>query len=315
MRAGRTAGATIAVVAMLATACGAGDVGPSPAETRTVTHDGGETEIPADPQRVVILDDDAILGSALLHEVPIVGYTPLPFADGVLPYFDATPLSDAVDVGEDVNIERVAAAAPDLIVANGSKAEDIVPQLEQIAPTVTFDPPFSPWKESQREIAAVFEEDAERIEQGLTEYEARTAEIRSSLGDRQGAEVTLANFRALDDIRVYPTDWCSGQALEEVGLTRPAVQPGEERVDLSIERLGELDAELLLYFVGSTATDPQEASQAEAQIMANPLWDTLEVTQSGETYSVDPNHWFTCGSLQAQNLVLDDLESILLGEG
>lgn len=87
------------------------------------------------------------------------------------------------------------------------------------------------------------------------------------------------------------TRWCSGSALDEVGLVRPPDQRGADTInDLSVELLPRLDADLLLYFVGSTATPLDEARQAAAAITSNPLWDTLDVVQSGQAYQVDTAH-------------------------
>lgn len=340
-RLGRPARPTVFVfaVALLLAACGggrdqaAGDATtPEPRETaappgasteterggqesRTVAHEFGEAEVPADPQRVVVLDDDSILGTALLLDVPVVATTFQPFGPGFLPYFPAEAFSGMEDLGwPEIDVEKLAAVQPDLIIGDTGKVdEDLYPLLEQIAPTVVFEHfGDTPWKDAIREAAAVFGGEQE-IEQGIAAYEARVAELRAVLGDRvDELTVSLANFRALDDIRIYTDQWCSGRILAEVGFARPPNQQFEETEQLSIERLPEVDADVLFYFVGSTATDPEEAGEAEAAISSHPLWGNLAAVQAGRAYRVDVPHWFTCSSLQASNLVLDDLFRLLV---
>lgn len=220
---------------MLATACGSGgdavEAEPAQEETRSITHEMGVTEVPVDPQRVVVLDTNKILATALLLDVPIVGHSDRPFDEAVLPFLDDESLADAAQVGfNPANIEQAAAAEPDLIIG-GTDEEDSYDQLSTIAPTVMFQYPGSaPWKDNLREVAAVFG-DTEQTDQGIAEYEARAADIRARLGDRVGTEATLANLRALDDIRTMSGDWCSAAAMEEIGLVRPPAQRSPREID------------------------------------------------------------------------------------
>lgn len=314
--------ALLTVAALVLAGCGndnsaAAPETTAPEETRTVSHEYGEAEVPVDPKRVVVLHNSAVLGTALMLDVPVVGYPAAPFGGGVLPYLDESKLDGARNVAgtfPDPNIEAVAATGPDLIIGTtGFVDEAAYNRLTELAPTVVFEIFGStPWKDAVREVAAVFGEE-ERIEQGISRHERRVEDLRAALGQRvENRTVTLANFRALDDIRIIASDWCSSSTLQEVGLVRPPDQRAEEETNLSIELLPQIDADMLIYFVGSTATSPDEAGQARQEIMSNPLWDTLGVVQPGQTYEVDPTHWFTCDTLQAQTLVLDDLERILL---
>ncbi|MQA14583.1 MAG: ABC transporter substrate-binding protein [Pseudonocardiaceae bacterium] len=317
----RAAVVLLSAVALAATACGSapsaqGD-GAAEEQTRQVSHVYGQARVPADPQRVVVLHTSAVLGTALLLGVPVVGYPALPYADGALPYFDDAKLAEARDVAgsfPEPDIEAVAATRPDLIIGTtGFVDEAAYRRLTEIAPTVVLEIFGStPWKDALREIAAVFGEQ-QRIEQGIDRFERRVEQLRTALRGRAGnTTVTLANVRALDDIRIYTSDWCSGRTLRDVGLVRPPEQRVDDTIKLSIELLPRLDADVLLYFVGSSGTDPDEAGQAEARITSHPLWDTLGAVRSGQAHQVDRSHWFTCTALQAQHLVLDDLERLLL---
>lgn len=286
---------------------------------KSVVHYYGRAEIPADPQRVVVVDNRTVLGTALLLDVPVVGYTRQPTGPGILPYFEEAKLADAQDIGwvGELNLEVIAAVDPDLIIGTTGfvSSKGLYTKLSQIAPTVVFEIfGFTPWKDALRKVATVLEgqEGRERIEEGIAQYEQRVDKLRTALGDRTFSRtVTLANFRALDEIYVYTSEWCSGRALKAVGLVRPPDQQVDERISLSIELLPRIDADMIFYFVGSSS-DNAKARAATAKIKQNPLWKTLEAVQRGQVYPVDKSYWFTCGTLQAQKLVLDDLERILL---
>lgn len=322
-RRGTTIAALIASVAILATACGTQsaeepEVSAEPA-TRTINHAYGQAEVPADPQRLVVLHGSTVLGAALQADAPIVGYTRQPAGAGIAPYFDESQLADAQNVGwlNPLNIEAIAATQPDLIIGTTGFIEDenLHATLSEIAPTVAFESfGTTPWRDTLRQVAQVLGTE-EQVEQGISDYETRIEDVRARLGDRAGEmTVTLANFRALDDIRNYPPNWCSGTTLAELGLVFAEEERENTGEGVSVELLADFDADAIFYFVGSS-TEDTEARDATTAIQQNPLWDTLGAVQRGQAYDVDQAHWFGCGSLQAQNLVLDDVERLLLEEG
>ena len=127
-------------------ACGTGDDG-SPAadngdgDTRTITHAAGETEVPADLDRVVTLWAPTFAAMLSLDEQP-VGYA-----------FNAEPVEgvdypegfdiDALEhVGHSVELdfEEIAAVGPELIIGT-SVHEEMYDQLSELAPTVILDWP------------------------------------------------------------------------------------------------------------------------------------------------------------------------------
>lgn len=296
---------------------------PTASGARTVVHAYGTTDVPADPQRVVVLHSDTILATALRVGVPVVATAFPPSGEGLVPY-----LPDDVNALEDVgwlpefDLEKIAALEPDLIIGNtGFIQEQAYPKLQEIAPTVAFEMWGSTdWKKDVRKAAAAFGR-VEEIEDDITAFEQRVEQFRAALGGRlEDVEVTLVQIRgSTDDIRIHTNDWCAGQVLEEIGIGRPDDQqvpdpPGTAFIRLSMEHLPRLDSDAIFYWVGSSAVPQQEAEQAAATITDSPLWQRLEAVQQGRAYRVDAMHWFTCGPIAAQNLILEDLEQHLLGD-
>ena len=108
-------------------------------ETVTVTHEFGETKVPADPKRVVTAgwtDQDYVLS---------LGVVPVGSRGGYFDNYDDFPWVKqetdgkgvpAID-GDSINFEGIAAAKPDLIFAiNETIDQKTYDRLSQIAPTV-----------------------------------------------------------------------------------------------------------------------------------------------------------------------------------
>ncbi len=109
---------------------------PEAGGTRVLSHAMGKTEIPANPQRVVVLDGPVLDACFALWITPVGGTTgveddpwpeyPGPGAEGIM---------NAGDIAEP-NLEKIASLEPDLIISLQFRHEGIYEQLSGIAPTV-----------------------------------------------------------------------------------------------------------------------------------------------------------------------------------
>lgn len=64
-----------------------------------------------------------------------------------------------------------------------------------------------------------------------------------------------------------------------------------------------------LFYVGGGADD--EASQLEAEVAANPIWQQLPAVQASRAYQVNAEQWMSFGGRHSAHAVLDDLEQYL----
>lgn len=284
------------------------------APTHTIRHALGETSVPARPQRVVVAGND-VLATALLAGVPVVGVARPPGGEGLPAYLDEPDIRDAADVGwNPVSVESVAAQRPDLVIGTVAQLEDVYAELSELVPVVAFDHSGgSDWKPAVRAVADALGARA-AADTRIAEFERRAGRFRTGSAPSVG-EVSLLNVRSAEDLRIYTPQWCSGQVLSEAGLRRPAGQrtpdEGQFYIGLSTERLTEADADVMFYFPGSVASDPEEAAAQTAQLRANPLWGQLRAVRAGQAHQVASQWWFSCSSVQAANLILDDLERLL----
>jgi iron complex transport system substrate-binding protein len=299
----------LAALLTLVAACGSSQqAAPAEAPFRVVQHAMGETAIPAQPKRVVALDQ-SFVDAVLTLETQLAGYTTYRAIEGGLPTYlgplAATYGTDAVPVGrlEEPSLEQIAALKPDLILSAKVRHEALYGQLSQIAPTVFSETTGPTWKENLRLAArALGKEDLADAE--IAEYEQRAAGIGREIAARSGGTpptVSIVRFAGEDTVRLYTEKSYAGIVLRDVGFPRPPTQPTTDKiaVDVSQERILDLDADRI--FVATWA-DPT-ASGPKAQFTSNPLWSRL----TGAQHEVDDLTWMSAVGLQGAHTVLDDV--------
>jgi iron complex transport system substrate-binding protein len=289
--------AAIAVTALLS----------APALARDITHAMGVTDVPDNPQRIVVLTNEGT--EALLA----VGITPIGAVKSFLgdPWYDhiAGQMADVTVVGEEsaVNLEAIAALQPDLIIGNKTRQEKIYEQLSAIAPTVMAERLRGDWK-----INMALYTDAAGVGQAgkdaLAAFDARAAKIAEEAGPLLDEKISIIRFLA-GSTRMYYQDSFSGLILKQIGFQRPATQDKPEFADeVGKERIPEFEGDRLFYFTYETGAG--EADAQAADWTADPLWQNLEVVKAGKVYPVSDAIWNTAGGIIAANLMLDDIEKV-----
>lgn len=302
---------TIALGALLTfvAACGsAPQTASAEAPFRVVTHAMGETAIPAQPKRVVALDQ-SFVDAVLTLETPLVGYTTYRAIEGGLPEYlgplAATYGTEAVSVGrlEEPSLEQIAALKPDLILSAKVRHEAQYAQLSQIAPTVFSETTGPTWKENLRLTAQALGKE-ELAETRISQYEERAAAIGREISAASGGTlptVSIVRFAGEDTVRLYSEKSYSGIVLHDVGFPRPATQPTTDKiaVDVSQERILDLDAAQIFVATWPDAT----TNGPKAQFTSNPLWSRL----TGAQHDVSDLTWMSAVGLQGAHTVLDDV--------
>jgi iron complex transport system substrate-binding protein len=184
-------------------ACGDDDAEADPAATttpsalpRTVTHKMGSAEIPAEPQRIAALNEGEALDHLLAVGITPVLYGQTPGYDGkgVLgPWArDAAPgeLTSYEAARGEPDLERFAAAAPDLIVGAWTSEEQFG-LLSAIAPTVIVKvSDATAWPEMQRIVGQATGREAQ-AESALAETEAVITANAERLKHHAGRKVMV----------------------------------------------------------------------------------------------------------------------------
>jgi len=295
------AAATVASLAACSDDADGASADPAAPKTRTVEHVRGTTEVPAEPERVVVLDTGE-LDSAVALGVTPVGAVRAPVDSGLLSYLEPQ-LDDVELVGEigEPDLEKIAALEPDLILGSELRVADFYDELSEIAPTVFTETVGVAWKENLELHARALgrEDEAERLLQSYTE---RAAALGEQVDD--GTTVSVVRF-VPGEIRLYAKENFLGTVLADAGIARPAPQDVEEfSVNVSREQVDKAAGDVVL--VG-TYGDPAETDGPA--VLGGPLW--ARATSGSEVVEVDDDVFFLGIGIGAAERVLDELEQIL----
>lgn len=280
---------------------------------------GGSQCLPDSPGRIALVDETAIT-AWMLGVRSITGNTYLEAffesypgavtAEARAGLLDLGPLLDLVDV------ESIAAAAPDLIVS-GNFWTDLNQRLAQIAPTavVAHDETQFGWKDAQGLVAALLGAEARNADV-MAGHDARLAALAGALPDGQSFAVVRAMDTA-DTIQVFTALNFGTQQLLAAGMELHAdvLTPDAAGLigrphwyGLSVERIDDLDADWLVVLPG---WDPA----VEQALHASPYWQALPAVAEGRLIRPQGNgeHYIRDNAAFA-HLVFDDLWRDVLGQ-
>jgi iron complex transport system substrate-binding protein len=221
----------------------------------------GETVVPADPQRVVVVgltEQDILLELGIVPVATTEWYGDQPSA--VWPWAqdllgDASPevLSDS----DGVQYEKIVALKPDLIVGtNAGMTAEVYQKLSAIAPTVTSvagsEPYFSDWKDQVRQVAAAVGRSAagDELIQGVADAYADAAAAHPEFS---GLTATFSQGSPSSDgnLYVYP-DGLNTDFLTDLGFTMTQgldkyAPSSDSQALISAENIGLIDADVIVF--------------------------------------------------------------------
>jgi iron complex transport system substrate-binding protein len=272
-----------------ASASGATSNASQTAEPVTVDHRYGSTTIDSTPERIVSLDTQWTDVLVAL-DAPLVGAALDPVADGGrYPWQGDIPEDvESIPVTDSIPYEAVAALRPDLIVITWAATDQATyDQLSAIAPTIPLlgDEEVDAWQDIATVAGDVLDLDDEAADL-ITDSEQLSADVLAELPGLEGRTYALANYVPGDSIYVVAdADDGAGIFFGQLGLDIDpdllAIADGASgRVQLSLERIDELDADLLIMLTnGADAGEiPGYASLPAVQDGAVALLDVADVT-------------------------------------
>ena len=271
--------------------------------TRTVAHAMGETKVPLNPQRVVVLEEGPLNSALALGVTPVGAVTAL--AGTGYPEYLGEKAKGIKSVGLilEPNLEQVAALQPDLIISVKSRHEKIYPQLAQIAPTVFSETLRGRWQANFAKDAEALGKttDADRL---LADYQRRMDDFKAQMGPARLQETLVSVVRFVPgDTYLYTKGSYIGLVLIDAGLRRPPAQDiNDFTVKLSEEQIQQIDGDVI--FV--TAYGPPDKTR-QSNYQSNPLWQQLKAVQANKVYTVNDEYWMVGIGILAANRVADDL--------
>ncbi|WP_406169379.1 iron-siderophore ABC transporter substrate-binding protein [Streptomyces canus] len=272
---------------------------------RTVTHFEGRTTVEAQPKRIAVLSTGQLDDLLSLGVVP----TATTRADnaGLVPGYlaDAFPtykkrLAGLTDAGtrQAPNLETLAAAEPDLILANDSLG-DLYPKLSRIAPTVITAGNGINWKRDLLLVGdAVGKGEAAR--QLLDDI---AADARAKGQRIKGAPaVSMIRFTP-DRTRMFGVSSFTGSIAVDMGLSRPKSQQFHAiSEDIGAESIDTADGDWIFYSVQGDASKTDAGS-----VVTGPLWTSMKAVKAGQAVKVDDDPWYLNAGPSAARLVISQL--------
>lgn len=298
---------------ILAPGCGSDGEGGDEAasqETRTIKHALGETRVPVNPRRVVVLS------TGLLDAAITLGVTPFaaPQSGGEFPAYlgdDTEGIEPLGDPTAEPNLERIAALEPDLILTEEYSGDVFggYKNFSEIAPTVpiTF-ASSAKWREYVSQVADTLGRTGELAE-ARAGYEEHATEVAEKIAPVvQGREVAMLRIEP-ETILAYGPDTFSGTVLADAGVSLSVPTGVKETFgyyEVSPELLPKVDGDIIFVY--------SQEPGAVKKFTTNPLWHELPAVQNDLAFTVDFEHWLMGVGYSAANAILDDLEKYPLGE-
>ena len=279
--------------------------------TRSVQTATGTVEVPAAPQRVVVLDT-AELDSALT-----LGFTPVGAsragADASLPgYWGSARLDEIASTGAigAPDLDAITKLAPDLILSNRTRDGSSFESLSAIAPTVLTETTGYPWKQNFRTHADALNQQASvgLVTNGYAQHVAQVIQSLGGAGAARKQQISLVRFVQDEDPRLYATQNFLGTVLADLDLGRPASQSGAvfDTTLTDPAQLSGLDGTAIFY---STYGDAAKAGADT--VVGSKAWLALGAVTAHRAFSVDDELWFQGIGYTGANLVLSQLQRFL----
>ncbi len=183
-------------------------------ETITYESENGPVEVPADPQRVVVLSSFA--GNVMALDVNVVGVDSW---SKMNPRF-ADKLKDAEEVSDE-NLEKIIELEPDLII--GLSNIKNVDKLNQIAPTVTYTYGKVDYLTQHVEIGKLLNKEKE-AQAWVDDFKKRSQKAGEDIKAKIGEDTTVSVIENFDkQLYVFGDNWGRGTEIlyQEMKLKMP----------------------------------------------------------------------------------------------
>jgi ABC-type Fe3+-citrate transport system substrate-binding protein len=272
-----------------------------------IQHEMGETEVPDNPQRIVVLE------FSFVDALVAVGITPVGLADdnkgeaGLIPEI-SSKLGEWTPVGarKQPSLEVISSLNPDLIIADLKRHEAIVGELNGIAPTIVLRGLQGTYEDNVKSMSVIGEA------LGLSDQmEKRIAEHRSTI-EALAAKVPASESRTVlpavvwaDGFNAHASSSYTGELLEKIGF-KNAIQsdPGSPYATMTLENLIAIDPDIifLMKYSDVTIVDGWKT---------NPLWGALKAVQNNQIHVVRTTLWAKFRGMIAAEIIASDAIKLL----
>ena len=249
-------------------------------DTITYESEAGPVEVPADPQRIVVLSTYA--GDVIKLGGNIVGADSWSIDN---PNF-AEALQDTEEVSDE-SLEKIIELEPDLII--GLSTIKNVDKLNDIAPTVTFTYGEVDYLQQHIEIGKLLNKEAEATE-WVEDFEQRAEALGEEVKEKIGADATVSVIEDYDkQLYVFGDDWGRGTEIlyQAMGLNMPEkveeMALNEGYYALSLEVLPEYVGDYLIF---------SRNEGADNAYLESDIYNDIPAVQNGHVFEVEQSSFY-----------------------
>ncbi|WP_425542234.1 siderophore ABC transporter substrate-binding protein [Salinibacillus aidingensis] len=291
-------------------ACGGGNSDSSQTsggETITIEHQLGKTDVPKNPEKVVVFDY-GILDSLDKMGVEVAG---VPKAS-LPPYLSKFESDEYENIGslKEPDFEKIAEINPDLIIISG-RQQDLYEELNDISSTIFLGVDttryMASFKENMKTLGKIYEQE-NFIKEELAKVEDSIKDIQDKAEQVENSLVVLSNEGSLS---AYGPESRFGLIHDVFGLPAVAkdLKVSTHGQSISFEFLVEKDPQHL-YVIDRTAAIGGDVLAEEA--LDNKLVRKTRAYQNDHITYLDPNYWYLSGGgLVSVSEMISEIESSL----
>ncbi|WP_127560674.1 ABC transporter substrate-binding protein [Saccharospirillum alexandrii] len=272
-----------------------------PENTTAVNHELGTTCVPGQVSAVVALEFSYMDATLNLGVKPVAvsrDALPLPILEV---HMAGIP---SVGTRAQPDLEAIAAANPDLILADLTRHTDLYPHLSAIAPTLVFNSLRGSYEDILNQYQQIADLLGERplADTQLTEHQRRYQNVRAS-NQNQGQSIVIAVSHP-GGFTAHGGTSFMGSILGDFGFDN-AVVPATNAISANVdfEGLLALNPDILIVLEATEEVTQNPLSAWEQ----SPLWGSLAAVENNKVYRFDRSNWSRARGLLALNAMLDDV--------
>jgi len=281
--------------------------------TRTIAHLKGESVIPAKINKVVALSAAYIDHMLTIGEKPVGVNVEVRYGGDYLPYLaDQLQGVQVVGSADSPNLEAITLLEPDVILVESRTAETTYEQLQKIAPTIVlgtewldYDKDTTYWTKDLLKIAEMFDK-VELAKEKIAEIDVKTAQAAEKVKALDNKKLAYLRVRE-KNLQIYAAQGHPTNTLlyHDLGFIPTSLTPKEQRSDLSLESIPELDADLIVLEVDSNGQDNLKSMDQ------NTLWKNVAAVQNGQVYETDSFWLFKGWGVIGRGQIIDDILAMI----
>ncbi|WP_152656110.1 siderophore ABC transporter substrate-binding protein [Oceanobacillus sp. CFH 90083] len=262
-------------------------------QTVTIEHELGETEVPVNPEKVIVFDF-GILDTLDKLDIPVEGVA----KSGNIPaYLEKYESDEYENIGglKEPDFEKIAEIDPDLIIISGRQA-DSYEELQKLGPTVHLGVDttryMDSFEENMHKVGQIFDVD-DQVSEELQTIEDNIAALNDKAGNAGDALIILAND---DKISAYGQNSRFGIIHDVFGVSAADedIEASTHGMNVSFEYVMEENPDTL-YVIDRGAAVATDGETNTSDLVENDLTANTEAYKNDRIFYLNPDVWYLSG--------------------